>query len=269
MTGALSFGILDRAFHREAFPSAGGARVNRPHVIVWDLDRTLGDFTALQQQGESAGPVTVQVRHGLHQALHTLTEAGFVHTVLTLATPLYAEIVLRGTGLRQHFVLVEGLGQRDKGDAAGIAADLGIAPGERPHRMLFVGDHPLFDEPRDVDVLFHLEPCGLMRPAEELARLVVHLREAGGGSLRHGFDALARQTAWWRRLWPARARPAEDALLRRSVPGIGDLVVVPRANACPVIAFALPPDAPAVPAVCSFVPAELLAQVEAELGQEG
>jgi hypothetical protein len=242
--------------------------VNRPHVIVWDLDRTLGDFSALRQQGESPDPVTVHVRHGLHQALRSLTESGFVHTLLTLATPLYAEIVLRGTGLRPHFALVEGLGQRDKGDAAGIAADLGIAPDERTHRMLFVGDHPLFDEPRDTGVLFHLEPCGLARPAADLARLVLHLRAAGGGSLRHGFDVLGRP-AWWHRFWPPHARRAPGALLRRSVPGVGELVLVARAGACPVIGFADAPDPPAAPAEHSFVPAELLAQVEAELGKEG
>src|SRR5438132_886369 len=46
------------------------------YVIVWDLDGTLGDFTALHQQGECLTPITVKLRPGLAGALATLADAG-------------------------------------------------------------------------------------------------------------------------------------------------------------------------------------------------
>jgi hypothetical protein len=121
---------------------------------------------------------------------------------------------------------------------------LGLAEEEWPHRLLFVGDHPRFDAPRHPGVVFHLEPSALTRPAGELARLVLHLREAGGGSLRGGFDRLAARR-WWP--WRRAGRP-----LRREVPGLGPLLLVPRAEECPVIAFAEGPRAPAEAVVCEL-----------------
>jgi hypothetical protein len=244
--------------------------LNDPYVIVWDLDLTLGDFSALSQRPEGSAAVTVRVRPGIAAALRTLSEAGFLHTLLTLATPLYAEMVLRATGLRQFFSRVEGLTQRMKGDAAGIAADLGIGEHDRPHRMLFVGDHPLFDAPQDHRVLFHLEPFALSRPAAELTRLVLHLRAGGRGSLRQGFDRLARQRAWWKKLWPARwPGAAGDQPVRRLLPGVGELLLLACAERCPVIGFGQAPEAGQAPAEHSFVPAEVMAQVEAERSKGG
>jgi hypothetical protein len=240
--------------------------LSRTHVIVWDLDGTLGEFTAVHEQGEAPGAVTVRVRPGLPEALHRLAEAGFAHTVLTLATPLYAEVVLRATGLRQHFFRVEGLGQRGKGDAEGVGDSLGIPEDQRPHRMIFVGDHPLFDEPQDQRVVFHLEPCGLVRPADQLARLVLHLRDAGGGSLARGFDRLGRAGGWWRRFGPFRP-PLTKEPLRRAVPGVGDVLLARRSGGPPVIGFADFPEPPGDPVEHSFAPAEFVALVEAEQGK--
>jgi hypothetical protein len=240
--------------------------VSNPYVIVWDLDGTLGDFVPLHGRGESTDAVAVRVRPGLPEALHALSAAGFTHTLLTLATPLYAEVVLRAIGLRQYFVRVEGLGQRDKGDAVGIATQLGIAESERPHRMLFVGDHPLFDEPRDPRVLFHLEPFAMLRPADELTRLVLHLRDAGAGSLRAGFDALVprERPSWWQRLRQRSWRIPNGRPITRSVPGIGEVALIVRADACPVIGFSQIPSLGAQAGQHTFVPAEMLAQVLAE-----
>lgn len=238
-----------------------------PHVIVWDLDGTLGEFAILTEKSESTEPVSLRVRPGLPEALRRLTEAGFLHTVLTLATPLYAEVVLRGTGLRPYFLRVEGLGQRGKGDAEGIGDSLGIPDDDRPHRMLFVGDHPLFDAPQDPRVVFHLEPCGLARSADDLARLVLHLRDRGGGSLRRGFDRLAQTGPWWRRAWPFRPRMNGEPL-RRVVPEVGELMLARRSDGPPVIGFAEYPHPSAEPVEHSFVPAELTAQVMAEQVKE-
>jgi hypothetical protein len=238
--------------------------VTDPYVIVWDLDLTLGDFSAMSGQSDDAAPVTVRVRPGIAEALHALSGAGFLHTVLTLATPLYAEIVLRGTGLRQFFVRVEGLTQRIKGDAAGIGDALGVRESERPHRMLFVGDHPLFDAPQDPRVLFHLEPFALSRPAADLTRLVLHLRDSGGGSLRQGFDRLVRQRRWWQRLWPLGDKGASDKPVHRSLPGIGDLLLLACEERCQVIGFEKAPEPAHPSAQHQFVPDEVAAQVLAE-----
>jgi hypothetical protein len=238
--------------------------VSGRHVIVWDLDNTLGDFSALHGQGESSQPVQVRLRPGLEPLLHSLAAAGFQHTLLTLATPLYAEAVLRGTGLRHFFVRVEGLGMRGKGDAAGIGEALGIPEGQRPHRMLFVGDHPLFDEPRDPRVVFHLEPCALIRPAADLGRLVLHLREAGGGSLRQGFERVCSARSGWRALWPF-GRDGDGTPVRRTVPGVGSLVMVRRREGCPVIGFATLPEPAGAPGEFEFVPAHHMAQAQLPL----
>jgi hypothetical protein len=127
--------------------------------------------------------------------------------------------------------------------------------------MLFVGDHPLFDEPRDPRVVFHLEPCGLSRPAAELTRLVLYLREVGGGSLRRGFDRLGRPAAWWKKLWPVAGVPG-DGLVRRWVPRVGDLVMVARPDGCPVIGFEKPPNPAGTPTEHCFVPADLAARMK-------
>src|SRR5262249_15247702 len=150
------------------------------------------------------------------------------------------------------------------GDAAGIAAALGIRESERPHRMLFVGDHPLFDEPRDPRVVFHLEPFALMRSALELARLVLHLREVGGGSLAGGVGAVMQpRRPWWHRLWGTPTHLAGQPITR-CIAGVGEVVLVRRPEGCPVIGFARLPEAGAVPTLHSFVPADLLALVEME-----
>lgn len=225
------------------------------HVIVWDLDGTLGDFSPLSRLAERADPVTVRVRPGLAESLQRLADAGFVHTLLTLATPRYAAAALGPTGLRPFFRLVEGLGQRGKGDAAGVGNALGIAPDDRPHRMFFVGDHPHFDEPRDPRVVFHLEFCALSRPAGDLEKLLLHLRELGGGSIRHGFDRLGRQLPWWKRVWPGSMRPGKP--LPRCIEGLGDVVLLHRTDSCPVIGFRDPPPPGVSPSEHLIVPEDL------------
>jgi len=237
--------------------------VGEPYVIVWDLDGTVGDFCALENQGDAVTPVRVAVRPGLSAALAELRREGFVHTVLTVATARYAELALHDTGLREHFALVEGRGQRGKGDAAGVGAALGVEADELPHRVLFVGDRLAFDEPQDARVLFHLEPWALSRPADELTRLVRHLRQAGGGSLAQGFARLAARRPWWQGFWPARSAPTPGVPVRRRLPGVGPVVLAARQSECPVIGFERPPRVPAPPEEFRFVPAELGARLPA------
>jgi hypothetical protein len=236
--------------------------LNHTHVIVWDLDLTLGEFGALNFVNDPCGVVTVKVRPGLEKALRKLSEAGFTHTLLTLASPLYAEMALRGTGLRPYFVRVEGLGQRPKGDAAGLADALGIGETDRPHHMMFVGDHPLVDAPQDPRILFHLEPQALSRNADDLQRLLLHLREAGNGSFQRGFERIARQRTGWRRLWPFSPSLNKNKPVRRSVAGIGKLVLLACEERCPVIAFNDPPAANEEALICTFDAAVIAGQIK-------
>lgn len=243
--------------------------MSQPYVIVWDLDRTLGDFEALHRHGLSADPVRVPVRPQLAEALRTLNEEGFVHTLLTLAPPPSAELILRGTGLREFFVRVEGQGQRGKGDAEGLAEVFGLKRKERPRRMFFVGDQPVIDEPKDHGVVFHLEPCFLSRSAIELARLLLHLRDVGDGSLRQGFDLLANPIRWWQWVIPLSPPMPYGRPVRRTVPEVGQLLLMARKDGCPSILFENPPVPAVEPSEHTFVPAELLAHIEAERGKQG
>ena len=241
--------------------------MSRPYVIVWDLDGTIGDFDALHRQGECADPISVRVRPHLAETLQALANEGFVHTVLTRATPLYAEVALRVSGLRHFFVRVEGQGQRDKGDAAGLAKELGIPESELPHRMFFVGDLPVFDEPQDPRVLFHLEPCFRERSARELERLVLHLRQLGDGSLRTGFDLLGNPIRWWQWVIPLTPKMPVGKPVRCVVPDVGQLILMIRNDGCPIVLFENPADPPAEPLAYHFVPAELVPQVRAEMAK--
>ena len=142
---------------------------------------------------------------------------------------------------------------RGKGDAAGIGDEMGLTEADRPHRMLFVGDHPLYDEPRDARVLFHLEPCALTRSALDLAALLVRLRDLGHGSLARGFETVGRGP-WWR-FWRRRLPP--DRPVRCPLPGLDPVMLMARRRDCPVIAFAGPPEPPAPAEEVSFVPVEV------------
>ena len=181
-------------------------------MIVWDLDRTLGVFDAIERGGGDNEPLTVLLRPGIHEALAKLSAEGFLHVVLTLATPSYADIALRGTGLFKFFAEIACAGQRMKGDAAGLAAAHGVPHEEMHDRMIFVGDHPWFDAPKDPRIVFHIEPSALRRSAAPLADLILELRRLGAGSIRRGFDALC--------LHRAEAEP----LARVTLEGIGPLL---------------------------------------------
>jgi hypothetical protein len=231
------------------------AAMGKPHVIVWDLDGTLGDFYALEKICDGNSSVTVRTRPGLARTLEALCQGGFVHTLLTMAAPLYAEYALRGTGLREYFGRVEGHGQRRKGDVAGVARFFDISEAEAPAHMLFVGDRMVFDEPDHPEVVFHLEPSALTRPAQELERLVMYLRATGNGSIRQGFRTLGLGVRQWYRLWRRPSLPL-DKPVQRHVNGLGRLVFLERQGACPVIGYERAPAPAATAEQHCFVPAQ-------------
>ena len=109
------------------------------HVIVWDLDGTLGDFTELEKHPKAAHPIPLQLRPGVREALRQLTAAGFIHTVLTVATKQYADLVLHGTGLAEQFALIEGRSERPKGEKPGTCSHfVAKAPWMKPTDKLYV-----------------------------------------------------------------------------------------------------------------------------------
>ncbi len=224
------------------------------YVIVWDLDMTMGDFQPFYDAPESDSPVTVSLRPGIIAALKRLQGEGFIHVLLTLATPFAAEVILHAMGVRDLFSAVYGRGQRPKGDAVGIGELYNIGQRQRPHRMIFIGDHPLYDPPQDDRIVFHLEPYALQRPANHFVELLLYLRRQGRGSIGGGFDrALTGRTGLW-------ARPTTDVVaptgepVRREVPGLGPVLMLKGPDSCPVIAFEEPPDEEFVSDECVFVP---------------
>ena len=230
------------------------------HIIVWDLDGTLGEFKSLEKvhaHPDPASPIRISLRPGIRECLSLLAREGFVHCLLTVATPRYAQIALRVAGVTDLFARVEGRGQRGKGDAAGIALEFGLPEQEWPHRMMFMGDHPIFDMPRDPRILFHFEPQALLRTASELARLVLHLRSLGKGSLLEGFDRILDARPWRERFGQVLGRRGNDGLWYRKVKGLGTLALDRRPQECPVIAFAEPAHPSARPEECEVTPEAL------------
>jgi hypothetical protein len=194
-------------------------------LIVWDLDHTLGVFDVLDGAVDMREPITVRLRPGIAGALERLIEAGFRNVILTKASPSYAELVVRATGLKRFFLELSAGGQRPKGDDVGLAATFGIPPERKPDLMLFVGDQPLQDAAKDERIVFHLEDDPLHRPAGPLAALILELFELGGGSIRRGFDVLA-------------GPPRHDGRPIRVVHGdLGPLILLPRHGRSPILGF--------------------------------
>jgi hypothetical protein len=238
------------------------SQVVERYLLVWDLDGTIGDFGALEGDWTLDSPVRIRIRPGMAEALQALGRAGFLHTLLTTSALLYAEIALRAAGLRDLFARLECRGQRPKGDAAGVAAAFAIPPRDRAARVLFVGDRLDFDEPDDPEVVFHLEPWALARPAAQLARLVEHLRETGGGSIREGFRRVGRGPRRWQLLF-RRPPVVVGETVERQVAGLGLLLLLERSGKCPVIGFGEPPAGTVTASEHEVVPARVAAALAA------
>lgn len=234
-----------------------------PHIIVWDLDDTIGDFHALEDNCESNSVVSVFTRPGLITTLETLRQLGFINSLLTMATSVYAEIALWGTGLYDLFDRIECRGQRRKGDVEGIATAFGIDTKDCPHQIIFIGDKMVFDEPDNPNVVFHLEPFAMNRPAIELQHLILYLRAVGNGSFREGFSAILRENRKWYRFFRPISTPMDKPIIR-SVPTVGELVLMERNNACPVIGFYKFPNRGNTPDEHKIIPIAVLATSNAQ-----
>lgn len=228
-----------------------------PYIMVWDLDRTLGVFDGLHGVVPGwTGPVKVELRPELEAALSALSARGWVHRVLTLASPTYARLALEGTGLAQAFERIEGRGERHKGDVAGIALDYELDEACWGDRMFFVGDHMLYDPPRHHRVLFHYEPHALSRSAMDVVGLVEALLEHGEGSLVDGFAAIMRNPGLSVEGRPLRpTRPGYD-VARRQITHVADPLIFARRgeDEGPVIAFEAPPEKEWTPEVRVITP---------------
>lgn len=224
-------------------------------ILVWDLDLTLGEFDSLSRLHDVDREVTVRLRPGIGDALGRLADAGFVHVVLTAASPPYAELALRATGLRDRFAEVSGRGQRFKGDVLGIASAHGVPQERVGDRVLFVGDQPLIDAPTHKGTVFHFEPRALSRSAGEFEALVHRLLDQGDGSLYRGFESL---------LMGADAHPiGGEPAWRVRADGLPDLLLAHTDEGVPVSVFEHPPAEPREAEMVRFIPAEFLSELPA------
>ena len=236
----------------------GSSKHAPPYIVVWDLDDTLGNFEALSGKSDASDKVTVYLRPGIEGALCELMRNDFKHVLLTLATRTYAELALRGTGLRDAFSCVEGSGERTKGDVQGIAKSFNLPTEEQPHRMIFVGNHPIFDRPQDSRIVFHFEPHALTRSANELVNLLICLRETGNGSIRQGFNKLRyRSNRWYLRLM-MKVKPNDQDLTRRKLPTGEEVLLVEHPDGEATVAFSESPDRIESSSAHEFVPSKIL-----------
>lgn len=224
-------------------------------ILVWDLDKTLGFFEPLYKHWTPDLPVTIQFRPGIIETLRRLKEQGFTHRLLTLASPRAAHLILEAAGLSDLFFAIEGIGDRGKGDVEGIGAEHGLKKDQWPHQLLFIGDHPFNDCPRDLRVVFHLEINALERPAKQLEGLINELMNRGSGSFSRGYRAIAADCSWWR-FWNWPVFQGNQPMLR-TVAGIDPLALMTGPKINPIIAFEKEPIEPAAPDLLTFIPSRI------------
>lgn len=224
-------------------------------ILVWDLDKTLGFFEPLYKHWDPDSPVTIQFRPGILDLIRQLHKKGFTHRLLTLASPRAAHLILEAAGVRDLFFKIEGIGQRGKGDVAGIALEHGVPEHQWPHQFLFIGDHPFNDCPVDKRVIFHLEINALERPASQLGGLIDALIERGQGSFIRGYQSIASAVPWWK-FWQRPAFQVNQAMIR-SLPGLDPLALMNGPSINPLIAFENEPLNPQEPDLLTFTPNQI------------
>ena len=131
-------------------------------VIAWDLDETLGRFTALKYglNGQKVPEWESEpgVRFGIRQALEDLARADWTHVVTSYSDRPYADEVLKRANLAPYFNRVftqENIGPVDKGGrkVAGklympVAEHFGLFGDDIGKNLVVVGDLP-GDQPID------------------------------------------------------------------------------------------------------------------------
>ncbi|MDF1664008.1 MAG: hypothetical protein P1V97_19720, partial [Planctomycetota bacterium] len=121
--------------------------------------------------------------------------------------------------------------------------------------MLFIGDHPFNDCPRDLRVVFHLEINALERPALQLERLIQELQKRGNGSFIRGYKAIAADCSLWR-FWNWPVFQSNQPMLR-TVSGIDPLALMTGPKINPILAFEKEPIERAAPDLLTFTPSQL------------
>jgi len=169
--------------------------MEKPKIICWDLDETLGSFrnlVSVRSGTTSPHPQDAYVlRKDIVRTLNRMLDRGYRHVVISSARLDYSERVLKLTCLDAYFDKIIGRG----GAAEGIwgkkyrpaAEAFGLNESGALCNLLIIADQAS-DEPIDLPVVFIQDRRGLDVSALEYENVADALWARGEGSFRRGFD---------------------------------------------------------------------------------
>jgi hypothetical protein len=167
----------------------------KPKIICWDLDETLGSFRELvsvRSGIRSPHPHDVYVlRKDIIRTLNRMIGKGYKHVVVSSAKLEYSQQVLQTVCLDAYFDKVlgrskpaEGIwGKKYRPAAEAFALDESTALSN-----LLVIANQASDEPVDLGVVFMHDQRGLDTSALEYDEIADALLRNGEGSFKRGFD---------------------------------------------------------------------------------
>jgi hypothetical protein len=169
--------------------------MEKPKIICWDLDETLGSFRNLVSvRGNSQSPHyqdSYVLRRDIIRALNRMIDKGYRHVVISSAKLEYSERVLQTVCLDAYFERVIGRGKPMEGiwgkKYAPAAEAFHLDESEALSNLLVIANQPS-DEPTDLPVVFVRDQRGLDASALEYEGLAEALWTRGEGSFRRGFD---------------------------------------------------------------------------------
>lgn len=176
---------------------------NVGRAICWDLDETVGKFSALrynlrgeadtEEAREYREQIPVGLRYGIRDLLIELSDAGYSHYITTSSNRPYVVAALEHTNLTSHFRRV--FTGKEIGSQWGklyrpVIEDLGFSDEEAISRMIVVGDAP-GDMPTDINGLVFLQmAAGHETDALVIREVLVKLLEEGEGDFAKGFNKM-------------------------------------------------------------------------------
>lgn len=174
---------------------AGIADMEKPKIICWDLDETLGHFRELVSvRGGGRGPHPQDeyvLRKDVIRALNRLLDKGYRHVVVSSGKLEYSERVLQAVCLDAYFDKVIGRSKPFEGiwgKKYGPAAEaFQLDEATAVSNLLIIANQPS-DEPIDLEVVFVRDQRGMEASALEYECLAEALWSRGDGSFRRGFD---------------------------------------------------------------------------------
>ncbi|RJP20766.1 MAG: HAD family hydrolase [Candidatus Abyssobacteria bacterium SURF_5] len=169
--------------------------MEKPRVICWDLDETLGFFRNLVSArggGKAPHPQDSYVlRKDLIRALNRMIDKGYRHVVVSSAKLEYSKNVLSSICLDAYFDKVVARSQLNEafwGKRYLPAAEaFNLDEADALSNVLVIANQAS-DEPVDLGVVFLHDRRGLEVSAFEYEQVAEALWERGEGSFKRGFD---------------------------------------------------------------------------------